>query len=452
MAITRRMPDSPGISNLPPELFHTITKHCSDSKDTLGSMRLVCKAWGAFADPLLFERLCIKPKPLNAACEAFLSRRDRLPLPLARHIRHIVFEDDLLSSAHRNLPRTEGGGMDHSLDIAIYFQSILGLLSKGKITQVISLGLFFHHYSGILTNRHLRNSLSFTFSNIVDLNLRFRKDKLPDVIRFMCSFPQLETLGLLAATSGSDLRDLPGPIVVGYTLPESVQTIHLGLPDDQLTFDYFNDWISFHPPRSIHRLSVLQTRWLDLDPFALLCGRTLKILSLNFHYWSSNAHNSDLSNFRNLETLSIDLPQTPSFKRLSRTLNSLSSNRFRKLTIVISYNCLIPAAQQKLGDDDQGTTPTLPSFNSTLTSDKRKLWKKLDEILCSSSKLLSTGRCATVNLQVLSPPRDFRGMEAEARRLLKKCDVQQCLEVTPVDVDGERVRWDFVERYRLRRF
>ncbi|KAG7087963.1 hypothetical protein E1B28_012004 [Marasmius oreades] len=410
------MSAKPVFLRLPVELLDHIVKFCND-KATLSTIRLVCESWESLAQPLLFDRTCIKPKPFNSPCESILSQDDSV---IARRIRHIMFEDD------------KAVGLGPGVLLRYYLGVVNRLKEKGVSGDLRSLGLIFYTFDDVLFDKSAPTfftSLTSSFSNIVELNLWFCNENLEEFIRFMCSFPRLEILGVkFDAWLECSEKTSESLAIVKCTLPESLKSFHCAHPFAHNSIAYFLEWVASHPPRSVEELSVLWTRTLNLEDYSRFCCKTLRHLLLNFRI--SGVYNTgiqddsircDLSQLDVLEILTVNFDSNYEFEEMHFMLDTLKSRRFRRIEFIIE--------------------PT-PFEHSHMWADDGQ-WEELDEVLAGSDKFVGV----MVEIQVMASYVLFMDAEEQIRKILRRCHSQGRLSVIPFYKDGPK-EWSVIERWR----
>ncbi|KAF9255821.1 hypothetical protein L218DRAFT_1032057 [Marasmius fiardii PR-910] len=301
---------------LPPELVDNIIELCSDDRKTLFTLALVCKLWLPLVQYYLFDRICLKPPPRHEKCSGALD------CGMAGFIRHVTLE---LQGQPK--PTQE-------------VQCILKMVDRIKESNRLSnLGVRFYNRPDFTPYRRLFDSLSLdTFSNIVELNVSFNREKvLPDMIRFICSFPNLQIFGgyFFVGMPHNSTTDIGRTVTC--TLPLSLKTLHLDVPSGSVVADYINEWLSSHSQCGISELSFLRIWSLKLQIPAMICSETLKTLNLGFHYYSQvpEPEDCDLSPFRALESLTLIKPHQEShFNTIMHLLDTVASPCLQTISVV----------------------------------------------------------------------------------------------------------------------
>ncbi|KAF9257157.1 hypothetical protein L218DRAFT_965569 [Marasmius fiardii PR-910] len=401
------------IKRLPPELLDHILKSCNCSRSTLSCSRLVCKSWASSAEPLLFDRLRIRTRLNNEHCEKILAQTDS---NIVHYIRHISFEDV---------------GHKHNLeDLLQYFQDIVARLKDKGASRIRSLGLHLPQSPLASEGSTFLTFLSSSFPNIIELNTWFDESNLGSIVRFMCSFSQLENLGvsfysgLEEPPSSQSLTFRVEPISI---LPKSLKSFHCVHPFDENTSACFNNWLSSQPPRSVLEISVLWTLNLNMQSYSTLCSETLKTLLVTFGEETETLQECDLSRLRVLEVLTLNVGDCHDFPRFRVMLETLRSANLRRIEFVVEP---YPEYERAWPDDH--------------------LWEELDPILASDKF-----KSVTIEMHLILVPsnrhRDvsFKDAEEHARNLLKSCHTQGRLSVVPLFEDDALIYWTVAEERRI---
>ncbi|KAG7087044.1 hypothetical protein E1B28_013023 [Marasmius oreades] len=229
---------------LPPELLDNITEYLDYDKDTLFSLALVSKSWSPLAQSRLFDRIRIRPSLQHEICGRVLACN-----ATACHIRHVafIFTEDL-----------KGDGLEE----------VVERMKNSSVLKSLTISFYRPNFN---PHRRFFDSLSTSgsFSGIVELHVAFKGDILQDMIRFVCSFPQLKTLGgnFCPATLSKDPQTDSGSIVA-CVLPVSLEALHLNAPYQLKALDYLEKWLALHHSRGVSEFSVYMNRIRKFQPYA----------------------------------------------------------------------------------------------------------------------------------------------------------------------------------------
>ncbi|KAF9261594.1 hypothetical protein L218DRAFT_492991 [Marasmius fiardii PR-910] len=397
----------PPACRLPPELINYVVKFYTSDKATLSSIRLVCKAWAPFAQLSLFDRLRVYPTEfLNRPCEEILAQSDSTLLDCIRQIKFdsLCHEDNTLKN-----PEFE------------YYQNIVSRLKDKGSIDIRSLVLRFIQYPFPETEGSFLTFLSSSFPNIVELNLWVHYSHVGDFIRFMCSFPRLENLGVdlhgWVEKPGSSQSPAPTTRCTP-NLPKSLKRFHCAHPVEEDAMAYFNAWLSLHPPRPVSEISVLWTRNLNMQSYVTMCSE-VKTLYLNLCAETNNRQDCDLSRLQVLEILTLKVNCYRDFPRIRVMLDTLQSTQLCRIEFILERGSRIP----------------------WLDAD---WWKKLDPLLAADKF-----KGVAVEMHVVLPWHITRKeAEEQAGAALRSCHTQGRLSVVPLLEKKALQSWTLVERWR----
>ncbi|KAG7087049.1 hypothetical protein E1B28_013029 [Marasmius oreades] len=251
---------------LPPELVDNMIQFCSDDRDTLCSLSLVCKSWLPLVQSYLFDRICIKPLPENERCDSVLKTLT------IYYIQHVV----LNLGPQREFTGNEEGEVRYLLEV-------VDRLKDSKVLK--SLSIWIYHRPNFTPYRQLLEKLSSgSFRTILELKIYFgdlQDIVIADIIRFICSFPRLQALcgEFFSLVAPSNMVDSVTP-VVQYTLPTSLNALRVWVPSTSDATDDLDKWFSSQSPRAVSELSISMTPSLKFPFYAASCSRCLRTLTL----------------------------------------------------------------------------------------------------------------------------------------------------------------------------
>ncbi|KAF9255518.1 hypothetical protein L218DRAFT_1081798 [Marasmius fiardii PR-910] len=283
----------------PPELVDKFMTYLRNDKATLLSLCLVCRSWLPLARSFLFDKLSIESPPNNLRCDKVLDCTGILGF-----IRHVVIM--LVYILHV-------GGETEEVE---YLSSVVKWMEQADIAlkrlTITCLHRDFNLY------RHLFESLSASspFSNIVQLNVMFHEDLGQDVLPFICSFPRLRILCAHFDTIRVGRSEASFDRLT-CTLPVSLEKLLLRLLPP------------FTKAGCIKNL-------LKLQPYASLCSKYLRFLTLDIRDVPAQLQELDLSSFEILESLEVGprIVFQSDCSVLCRALETISSPRFCKLGLI----------------------------------------------------------------------------------------------------------------------
>ncbi|KAF9255820.1 hypothetical protein L218DRAFT_1081654 [Marasmius fiardii PR-910] len=376
---------------LPIELIDSIIELLDDDKNALLALTLVCRNWLPLVQSRLLDRIWIQlPSESNNS-----ERTPDHPL-ISRYIKHVAL--DLQLNPSQNVEEHE-------------VESFINVADRAGTSDVLkSLAVRSHRRGEPLcpSQRTFEYLLSGRrFGNIIELNVWFDGEVLGDMIRFVCSFPQLQTLGGHFCSSWVvSVPHLMSPSTwVAPRLPASLKSLHLCPPfrSDRIV-GYYDNWLSTQSPLPISELSVFNIKFLGFGAYVSLCSESLTTLNLSFRSSCRppGPNNCDLSRFHRLESLAIADPnQDHHFHIIRQILSTISSPSFRNFSIV-----------------------NLSSVELTLFGDQIKT---LDDIIATESPPFKE---TAVLIHIITSDSNFLSLQETTRGLLPKCFAQGQLEVT----------------------
>ncbi|KAF9255520.1 hypothetical protein L218DRAFT_967217 [Marasmius fiardii PR-910] len=309
----------------PPELLEKFMAYHSYDKVTLLALSLVCKCWLPLARSFLFDKIRITPPPRNEQCDRVLDSTGILPF-----IRHVAI---LLTHP---LPLRES---DEIKEVE-YLSSVVKRMEQADITlKSLTITCIYRDFN---LYRHFFESLSASspFSDIAQLNVKFLETRDQDIFPFFCSFPRLRILcvGLHSDERVTVESKSSSDRALTRTLPISLEKLILNfvLPLSFERSNYIENWISSQPKLPISELAVCSSCYLlKLRPFASLCSKHLRRLTLDRYPSGDRTRKLDLSSFRVLESLEVGFWFLLSgCGDILQGLKTIRSSRFRRLVLM----------------------------------------------------------------------------------------------------------------------
>ncbi|KAL0069048.1 hypothetical protein AAF712_003731 [Marasmius tenuissimus] len=331
---------------LPPELIDITISFCSPK--TRLACSLVCRSWLPICRSHSFgggQYLQIE-KPI--ACKGLLSfLTSEIGCSIIGHVSavHFSIEQGPLDVDQEILEVREDinaySRREHLRNATLYTENIRSLLPllTDKVVMLSSLSIKTEMRDSMISSCpaadifspqfSLASSLMNTFSNIINLTFHSSCEYVHEVIHFICSFPNLETLSTHSLCLNPYRRSQPPQSP--DRLPETLRSLDLSTkvspwgPTDQI----WMQWFATHP--SLPKLDTLSVScWRfegdDLTALLNLCNKaTLRTLDVNFRV---EGNPLTMGGDLDLEVMALEafnLSELPSLRTLGITFNKFNT-------------------------------------------------------------------------------------------------------------------------------
>lgn len=303
-------------AQLPLEMVETIIDHCHDNTKLLGITSLVCKTWLPPSRFHLFSE-SRSSRVSRDNCSNFIQLLQAPHSTLPAFFHNLWFKEDI-----------------HQSDI----DSISQTFQVTKGCEIRSLA--FSGWLGVDLS-----SVSAGFNGITDLSFKLRTAFLEE-LRFICSFPQLQTLSL----SGSVAKPAKDASVDhSIVLPTHLHTLRLRVTKGlEQVLSYI------HKHTALSQLYVYNVDPKDLSLFQEYLQRSCPMLRhLTFEFGGYTYPSLDLGCLPQLHSITVTTPYNGPLQWTGSVLQTVFSAQLQAITIVIHTYSKDPLVNEPWGGFDQ---------------------------------------------------------------------------------------------------